>query len=99
MGSEIIGRCWSCGTGLAVNAYGRETNCLQCGKAARVCRNCRWFAPGRPNDCEEPTAEPVMDKERANFCDFFEPSAEAGTKGESASQEDLLKAAEDLFKI
>jgi hypothetical protein len=44
-------------------------------------------------------AEEVMDKERANFCDFFEPSSEAGADGQASSQEDLLKAAEDLFKF
>jgi hypothetical protein len=44
-------------------------------------------------------AEEVMDKERANFCDFFEPSSETGADGQASSQEDLLKAAEDLFKL
>jgi predicted RNA-binding Zn-ribbon protein involved in translation (DUF1610 family) len=99
METEIIGRCWSCGTGLTLNDYGRETNCLECGKATRVCRNCRWFAPGRPNDCEEPVAEEVKEKERANFCDYFEPSVDAGSGEGTGSQEELLKAAEDLFKI
>jgi predicted RNA-binding Zn-ribbon protein involved in translation (DUF1610 family) len=99
MESEIIGKCWSCNAGLAASDYGRENNCLTCGKATRVCRNCRWFAPGRPNDCEEPIAEEVMDKERANFCDFFEPSSKTGAGGQASSQEDLLKAAEDLFKF
>jgi hypothetical protein len=99
MDSDIIGKCWSCSTGLMASDYGRENTCLSCGKATRVCRNCRWFAPGRPNDCEEPIAEEVMDKERANFCDFFEPSSETSADGRASSQEDLLKAAEDLFKI
>jgi predicted RNA-binding Zn-ribbon protein involved in translation (DUF1610 family) len=99
MDSEIIGRCWSCSAGLAASDYGRENSCLTCGKAIRVCRNCRWFAPGRPNDCEEPMAEEVVDRERANFCDFFEPSSEAGAGEQASSQEELLKAAEDLFKF
>jgi len=29
------------------------------------------------NACEEPIAEPITDKERANFCGYFEPRADA----------------------
>ncbi len=37
----------------------------------RVCLNCSFYAPGAANDCREPQAERVVDKERANFCEFF----------------------------
>jgi hypothetical protein len=99
MGSDIIGKCWNCGTGLGAHDYGRENGCLKCGKPTRVCRNCRWYAPGRPNACEEPVAESVMEKERANFCSFFEPAAEPGQEGEQESPDGLRQAAEDLFKF
>jgi hypothetical protein len=38
-----------------------------------------------------------MDKQRANFCGYFE-AASPDTEKAQPSQEDLLKAAEDLFK-
>jgi predicted RNA-binding Zn-ribbon protein involved in translation (DUF1610 family) len=98
MEAEIIGSCWSCGGGLSSHDYGRETNCLQCGKPTRVCRNCRWYDTSRPNSCQEPVAEEVQDKERANFCDFFEPT-DCGESGGSTTQADLQKAAEELFKV
>jgi hypothetical protein len=63
-----------------------------------VCRNCRFYAPGRPNDCLEPVADPVADKQRANFCGYFEPATPKSTAGTQPSPEDLVKAAEDLFK-
>jgi threonine dehydrogenase-like Zn-dependent dehydrogenase len=99
MSKEILGKCWSCGAALGSHDYGRESNCLVCGKPTRVCRNCRWFAPGRPNDCEEPMAEPVLDKQRANFCGFFEATGEVGDNDGGSSAEDLRKAAEELFKF
>ncbi|MEJ2386200.1 MAG: hypothetical protein P8Y27_02445 [Chromatiaceae bacterium] len=50
MTEEIKGICWQCGHGLTPADYGRETVCPACGKETHVCRNCRHFAPGRPND-------------------------------------------------
>jgi len=78
---------------------GRETTCPGCGKATRACRNCRFYAPGRPNDCFEPIAEPVADKTRANFCEHFDPTTQP-LRGDPAKARaaDLLKAAQDLFK-
>ncbi len=100
MTADIDGNCWNCGAGLSSHEYGRETSCLKCGKSTRVCRNCRWYAPGRPNACEEPVADPVMDKERPNFCSFFESVAAPGSEPESKSEDaDLLEAAEDLFNF
>jgi DNA-directed RNA polymerase subunit RPC12/RpoP len=98
MNDEVKGKCWQCGANLAALDYGRETNCHSCGKPTRVCRNCRWYAPSRPAQCEEPMADRVMDKEKANFCGYFEPTMEIETSTEPSSQDALRQAAEDLFK-
>jgi predicted RNA-binding Zn-ribbon protein involved in translation (DUF1610 family) len=94
----IAGKCWHCGVELQPVDYGRESDCRYCGKSTRVCRNCRWYAPGRPNECEEPMAERVLDKTRANFCDFFEPTTEPRGDASTDSDKALRQAAEDLFK-
>ncbi len=99
MNREIIGSCWNCGADMKASDYGRESNCLQCGKPTKVCLNCRWYAPSRPNACEEPMADPVMDKQRANFCNFFEPDSERKGGTEQQADADHLAAAEDLFKF
>lgn len=91
------GNCWHCARRLESADYGREVHCPDCGRATHVCRNCRFYAPGRANECLEPLVERVVDKERANFCDYFDPiERQPATKAPAA--EDLLKAAEDLFK-
>ncbi|WP_275098864.1 hypothetical protein [Sedimenticola hydrogenitrophicus] len=97
MTTIIAGKCWQCGSELTAHEYGRETVCLKCGKPTRVCRNCRWYDPACTNQCREPLAEKVQDKTRANYCDYFEPSADPRA-GDAPGDADHRQAAEDLFK-
>lgn len=97
MAEDIIGCCWHCGASLGPHDYGRETGCPGCGKPTRVCRNCSWFDRTRANACQEPRAEPVLEKQRANFCEFFEPTTPASA-GSVTPEEALRQAAEALFK-
>ncbi len=99
MNLEIIGKCWSCGRDLKSSDYGRETNCLGCGRPTRVCLNCKWYNPSKPNACEEPVADEVMEKDRPNFCNFFQPSMDAHGESKASSDIDHLTAAEELFKF
>jgi hypothetical protein len=50
------------------------------------------------NECREPQAERVLDKERSNMCDFFRPytGPARGSKGKGST--DYLKSLDDLFK-
>lgn len=61
-----------------------------------VCRNCKHYDRSAYNECREPSAEVVREKDRANFCDFFTPGD--GGKGAVDKKNDLLAAAEALFK-
>ena len=100
MNSEAIaGKCWHCGADLYSADYGRETDCRSCGKSTRVCRNCRWYAPERPNQCEEPMAERVMEKTKANFCGYFEPTDTPQGDDAQSADDAIRQAAEDLFKF
>ena len=92
------GACWHCGMSLGSVDFTREGRCPGCSKATHACRNCRFYKPGVSNDCVEPVAEHVTDKERPNFCDYFEPSEQAYGGGNNPAADDLLQAAEDLFK-
>ena len=97
MSPDAEGTCWSCGTHLGAADYQREGECPNCRKQTHVCRNCRFFDLAKPNACQEPIAEPVNDKQRANFCDYFEPSSD--THSDGPDQEKLRSAADDLFSI
>ncbi len=98
MGDEVKGRCWHCGTGLTRVDYGRESVCPRCDKPTHCCRNCRHFAPGRPNECMEPQVERVIDKTRSNFCEWFEPANDAQAADTGTGPDALRTAAESLFR-
>ena len=93
------GVCWSCGQTLAAADFGRENRCPACQKATHACRNCLYYQPGLNNDCREPVAEYIVDKQGANFCDYFEPNPTAHAAGQETDTEAQRSAAEDLFKL
>jgi predicted RNA-binding Zn-ribbon protein involved in translation (DUF1610 family) len=93
---EKTGNCWNCGAKLTTLDYGRQDSCPQCGRDTKVCKNCGFYDPSYNNACREPQAERVVDKEKSNFCDYFDPRSGSGS---GAATRDAMKAAADaLFK-
>ena len=75
------GACYRCGGALSENAFGRGDACPACGADARCCRNCVFEEPSYRPECRETQAEPVHDRESANYCDYFRPGRKpAGTR-------------------
>ena len=74
---EVTVVCYQCGQVVNLDRpVGRSDTCPNCGAYLRCCRNCRFFDTSAPNQCREPQAEPVRDKEMANFCGYFEPATQ-----------------------
>ncbi len=71
--------CWKCGASLAALTLPlrRLDECKSCGAELHVCRMCVDYDTSVAKSCREPIAEEVQDKERANFCDYFKPRADA----------------------
>ncbi len=89
--------CAACGTSYEAPVY-RTTLCDSCGKELKTCTNCRHYAPGAANDCREPVSEKVMEKDRANFCDWFTPAEDAGAgKGGPGPGDGARSAFNSLF--
>ena len=96
MSYDTGGNCWNCGADLTPLDYGRADTCTKCGRDTKVCKGCVFYEKGINNDCREPQADRVVEKERSNFCDYFKPRAGAGS---GAASRDAMKAAADaLFK-
>ena len=90
------GICYHCGAQLTALDYGRQDTCWKCGRDTRTCRNCIHHERTAHNECRETQADRVVEKEKANFCDYFKPS---DREGGGAAERDTLKAAADaLFK-
>ncbi len=74
---------------------GRKDECFSCKTDLHSCKNCGFYDPKSYNECKEPSADVVKEKDRANFCDYYKPR-EGGALKDNKDQ--LKAAAEALFK-
>ena len=91
--------CHACQTEIPLAAgesIGFRDACDRCRADLHVCLNCAHHDPSAYNECRESNAERILDRDRANRCDYFRPggSAQAGEGGRDAAIADL----ERLFK-
>jgi hypothetical protein len=90
--------CYACGAALEDSLQvHRATVCPACSADLRVCRNCTFYAPGRHWDCSETVPECVVDKERANFCEYFRFRPGPPRQGVSTAKRD--EARQKLDKL
>lgn len=93
-------RCAGCNAGVQIAAgerVGFRDTCESCTRDLHCCVNCAHHDPAAYNECREPRSERVADRERANRCDWFSPTAVEGGKVDSPQVTDLT-ALDALFK-
>ncbi len=68
--------CWNCGKSLSdiPLPVSRHANCSACFEVLHCCRMCRHYAPDKRPYCSHERADPPIEKETANFCDYFKPA-------------------------
>jgi hypothetical protein len=65
--------CWKCGTEYTLpGSPGRSESCARCGSDLKVCLNCVSYDPRAAQQCRDQRAEPVAEKDMANYCEYFE---------------------------
>jgi len=89
--------CFKCQGELNPEFVGRRELCPKCTSDVRVCLNCTFFDPAAYNQFLETQAQPVVEKDRANFCSYFRPRM-GGSASAGPTKDDLLKSLDDLFK-
>lgn len=72
--------------------------CEKCGQDLHVCKQCQHYDPSSYNECKETSADRILEKEKANYCDFYLVKTETGKASQNKSKSDLLAQAEALFK-
>ena len=90
--------CYSCKTTLDYKEgvqVGRSEECPKCMISIRCCRMCVFYDTTAYNSCKETSADRILEKEKANFCDYFQYGNGDVYKSE---KENLLSAADALFK-
>ena len=88
--------CVHCHKEITATRIHIRDECPNCGRDLHVCLNCEFYDRNAYRQCRESIREPVQDKERANYCDFFSAAAMTATKADAES--DAFKKLNDLFK-
>ncbi|MBW2030950.1 MAG: hypothetical protein JRH06_05195 [Deltaproteobacteria bacterium] len=76
----------------------RQDTCPHCHRDLRCCRQCKFYDQNAYNECREVSAERIVDKERANFCDYFIIRGSKEGSGSHNRTVEAKKALEALFK-
>jgi hypothetical protein len=94
--------CWSCRNELEFLVkvgvkVGRRDTCPHCAADMHVCKNCKLWDPSIHNQCREPEAQFIRDREGGNFCPHFDfkdgdaPAADASVDKAKQKLADLFK--------
>jgi hypothetical protein len=91
--------CFHCGRQIEVlERVGFRDTCPACDRALHACRNCDFYEPTYHNECRETQADRVVDKDRANFCEYFTPSQRRAGAQRPVAKATAANKLEDLFK-
>jgi hypothetical protein len=93
-------QCQACGAPVGIGEpIPRDSECASCGHDLRCCTNCRHYDVRMNNACRETMAEPVEDKHRRNFCEYFSfnPAPRAAAGAGQARQAESRARLEKLF--
>jgi len=94
--------CAKCGFANQLpDSVSRRDSCEKCLNDLHSCVHCKFYERGSYNDCRENRAERVLEKDRANYCDYFEAKSAAlsgSAKTDEKPQPTARELAEALFK-
>ena len=88
--------CQVCGAEIEIDFVSRDSVCPECNAYLHSCVQCEFYDLYAHNQCREPSAEYVGDKEGPNFCEYFKPKVKPPPGGkQKVDPDELLKK---LFK-
>lgn len=100
MGSRSIDvQCWKCGAELKhlLLPFSRYEECSTCKADLHACLACRHYDPALSDACREDRAEFILDKDKANFCDYFKVSSKAYRKKDNDEAQVARARLAELF--
>lgn len=100
MGSRSMNmQCWKCGTELKnlLLPFSRYEECSACKADLHVCLACKNYNSNLSDACQEDRADFVLDKDKANFCDFFKAIPKPYSKQDNAESRAARAKLAELF--
>jgi len=77
--------------------YSRYEECSACKADQHVCLMCKEYDPTVADGCREDRADYVLDKEKANFCDYFKPRPGAFQPKDDSQTREARERLAELF--
>jgi hypothetical protein len=91
--------CYRCHAAIQFDGkIGRRDSCQSCGVSLHACKFCLFYDPKSYNECRETSADRVVDKEKENYCDYFQMSTQSKNPTGDQAKEQAKKKLDDLFK-
>ena len=100
MGSRSVDmQCWKCGTELKtlLLPFSRFEECSSCKTDLHVCAACKNYDPALSDGCNEDRADFILDKNKANFCDYFRVNPHGHQKQGNAEAKSARTKLAELF--
>jgi|APSaa5957512535_1039671.scaffolds.fasta_scaffold355371_2 hypothetical protein len=72
-------------------------DCNHCGADLHSCIHCGFYDTSAYNECHETSADRVVEKEKANYCEYFVVNTKNGDSANTA-KDDAKSKLDDLFK-
>lgn len=90
--------CSLCARAIKVEGdIARKTVCPKCGGDLHICLNCRFYSETSHNKCLEPRAEYQRTRDKANYCDWFQPRKDKGGGPTEDEKDGARKKLDSLF--
>ncbi|MCQ2591940.1 MAG: hypothetical protein MJ188_04080 [Treponema sp.] len=91
-------KCWKCKAEIGDLDVFRTSECPVCHCDLHCCKGCRFYSASSHFECKENIMEPVHEKEKANFCDFFSCNKVGGEEADNSLMKNAaFSAASALF--
>ena len=91
--------CWKCKKEIIKeSAITRQETCAFCQAYLHCCLNCLFYDKFTHNECREPQAEWVNEKDMGNFCEFFSPSDKKPAAHKTLSKDEAGRKIAELLK-
>lgn len=100
MGSRSMDmQCWKCGEELKnlLLPFSRYEECSFCKADLHVCLACKNHNAALSDGCNEDRADFVLDKDKANFCDYFRANPKPYQKQDNSEAEQARAKLAELF--
>jgi len=99
MSSSIDMQCWKCGMELKnlLIPFSRYEECINCNADLHACIACKNFNLSVSNGCNEDRADSIVEKEKANFCEYFYANTAAYQKQNNAEAAAARAKLAELF--